>query len=440
MMMKLASLTRALTLLRGEHLRRALIFVRSDHQVPASRSADTAIIGIGTRIVPTVYDTLRTRRRRRRLMIGLTIGLPTCLAAAYYTLIASNRYVSDAQMVVSDAHSAGPPNSPSSASGGASGGASSLLSLSGLAGAAGMPINEYMMVYSYFTSIEAMEALDQRIGLRRMWSAGSIDFLSRLSRDAPQRDFYRYYTNHITVIADPTNPVMELQAQAFSQTDAQLIARTLVQLAQEKLNEAYLIMEKDALGFARSEVDKAQQKLKDINGQLRDFRNAHGEFDVTGNAGGVGAIALGLFSQLASTEADLKTTLSYAREDSPLVESLKARITALKKQFEVDRQLLAGQGTDGKAYADLMSTYGDLLLDQQFAQGAYTSALAFLTTSRTNLEQHHTFLVDFLAPNLPGDATLPRSWLDLLLVALASALVAVIGSLILAALREHAHL
>jgi capsular polysaccharide transport system permease protein len=87
-----------------------------------------------------------------------------------------------------------------------------------------------------------------------------------------------------------------------------------------------------------------------------------------------------------------------------------------------------------------MSTYGDLVLDQQFAQGAYTSAMVFLESSRTNIEQHHGFLVDFLAPTLPGDSTLPRSSKDLLLVALASALVAVTGSLILAALREHAHL
>jgi capsular polysaccharide transport system permease protein len=436
--MNLAGLTRALTVLRSEHLRRALIFVRSDHPVPATRSAETAIVGVGTRVVPTVYDTLRARRRRRRLVMGLTIVLPTCLAASYYGLIASDRYVSDTQMVVSQSH--GSTLSPPSSAASGGGAASSLLSLSGLASGAGGSINEYMMVYSYFTSLEAMEALDQQIGLRRLWSAGSVDFLSRLSRDAPQRDFYRYYTNHITVIADPTNPVMELQVQAFTKPDAQLIAKTLVQLAQQKLNEAYLLMEKDALGFARSEVDKAQQKLKDINGQLRDFRNAHGEFDVSANAGGIGTVALGLFSQLASTEADLKTALSYAREDSPLVQSLKARIAALKKQFDVDRQLLAGQGTDGNSYADLMSAYGDLLLDQQFAQTAYTSAMAFLETSRTNLEQHHTFLVDFLAPSLPGDSTLPRSWLDLLLVALASALVAVTGSLILAALREHAHL
>src|ERR1051326_5006971 len=122
MMMNLASLTRALTVLRSENLRRALIFVRSDHDVPAPRSADTAIVGTGTRVVPTVYDMLRARRRRRRLMMGLTIGLPTFLAAAYYGLIASDRYVSDTQMVVSQSRSytLSPPSSASSGGTGAS--------------------------------------------------------------------------------------------------------------------------------------------------------------------------------------------------------------------------------------------------------------------------------------------------------------------------------
>ena len=132
--------------------------------------------------------------------------------------------------------------------------------------------------------------------------------------------------------------------------------------------------------------------------------------------------------------------MSYAREDSPTVTALKARIAALRKQIAADRQLLAGDGTEGKAYADLMSTYGDLLLDQQFAQAAYTSAMAFLSTSRADLEQHHTFLMDFLAPTLPEDSPQPRSWENVLLVLVASSLVALTGSLIAAALREHAHL
>jgi capsule polysaccharide export protein KpsE/RkpR len=206
---------------------------------------------------------LKARQRRRRLWRVLSIGVPTLLASLYYGLIASDRYVSDTQMVLSQEQ-----------------------------GAALTPI--------------------------------SSDFLSRLPRDASQEDFNRYYKRHVEVIADPTDPVIELQVQAFTPADAQRIAKTLVSLAQQKLNEAYVEMERDALAFARSEVDQAQQRLKRIDNQLRDFRNAHGELDLTANSAAVGTVIGGLFAELASTEADLKTALSYAREDNPTVTSLQS--------------------------------------------------------------------------------------------------------------------
>jgi len=94
---KLLALKRALTLAPREHLRRAQIFVRTNDTVPASRTAEGAVVGFGTgtRLLPTVYDALKARRRRRRLWRVLSIGVPTLLASVYYGLIASDRYVSD---------------------------------------------------------------------------------------------------------------------------------------------------------------------------------------------------------------------------------------------------------------------------------------------------------------------------------------------------------
>ena len=125
-----------------------------------------------------------------------------------------------------------------------------------------------MIVNNFLTSAEAMQSLDRKIGLRRMWSADSIDFLSRLSPNASQEDLQRYFQHHVEVVADPTDPVIELKVQAFSPADAQLIAKTLVQLAQQKLNEAHLQMQRRARIRSCSEVDQAQQKLKSINDRL----------------------------------------------------------------------------------------------------------------------------------------------------------------------------
>jgi capsular polysaccharide transport system permease protein len=425
---------------------RSLIFVRTNHPVPAARPAKGTIVGTGTRVLPTLYDGLRARRRRRRAAMVLCVGLPTLLAVLYYGLIASNRFVSDAWMVLSDQPGSSGGGSVSGLSA-AGGGGSSILSMVGLGGSSGSSSsNEQGIVTNYLGSMEAMEALDKKIGLRKMWSAGSIDLLSRLSKNASKEDFYKYYGHHVTVISDPTDPVIQIEVDAFTAADAHLIAKTLVQLSQDKLNDAFLQMREDALTFARSEVKHAQQDLTQVNDKLRSFRNEHGEIDPTATAAAVGTVAGGLYQQLADTEANLRATLSYAREDSAIVKTLQSRVVALKKQIVASRNLLAssaGNKTAGaladKPYAELLAAYQDLLLDQTFAQDAYTSAMAFLNTSRAALQHQHSYLIDFLAPTRAQDATLPHSTRNVVLVLIAGFIVWLTGSLILAALREHSH-
>jgi capsular polysaccharide transport system permease protein len=412
-------------------LARARIFVRSDNQVPAARPSDTMLLGTGTRLVPTVYEGFRVQRRRRRVAMALAIVVPTLLATLYYAFVASDRYVSEAKMVVKE------QSGGSNLSGLAGGGKSSLLSLVGMGGGGAGATDEAAIVTNYLLSPEAMKSLDAAIGLRRMWSGATIDLLSRLREGASEEDFYRYFKRRVTVVADPLDPVIELQVEAFRRDDAQVIAKKLVALAQEKLNTAFVRMREDALQFARSEVKQAEQQMAGVEAKLRDFRNAHGEIDPAASAQAVGTVASGLFGQLALTEAELRTTLSYAREDSPTVKALKARIDALKQQIAADRSLLAGNPSD-KPYAELLGAYQDLLLDEKFAQDAYTSAMAFLTSSRAELERQHAYLVDFISPSLPQEATEPRAARNVLVVLLGSALVWLIGTLVTSSIREHA--
>ncbi len=410
-------------------LARALIFVRSDNPVPAAKPADTMLVGTGTRLLPTIYDGLRAQRRRRRVMMALCIVLPTAFASLYYAFAASDRYVSDTKMVVKEQSGGGLSA--------LSGGGKSLLSLVGMGAGGAGATDEAAIVTNYLQSTEAMQSLDRAIGLRRMWSGGTIDLLSRLSKDASEEDFYRYYKKRVTTVSDPIDPVIELQVEAFRPGDARQIAKTLVALAQEKLNTAFVRMREDSLQFARSEVKQAEQQLATVESKLRDFRNLHGDIDPAKSAEAVGTVASSLFGQLALTEAELRTTLSYAREDSPAAKALRARIDALKQQIAADRGLLAGRDSD-KPYADLLGAYQDLLLDEKFAQDAYTSAMAFLATSRTDLERQHAYLVDFIAPSLPQEATEPRGARNVLVTFVGSALIWLIGTLVVSAMREHA--
>jgi capsular polysaccharide transport system permease protein len=428
--------------LRG--LTRALIFVRGDNPVPAPRRADTLIVGTGTRLVPTVYDAMRRRRRRRLMTMALCVGLPTVIAGLYYAFIANDRYVSETQMILSadsvsgggGAGGGGLASPGKSASSGSS--ASSLLSLVGVSGGGDDPNTDQEMVQNYLQSTEAMLAADRAIGLRKMWSASSIDFFSRLSPDASAESFLRYYQRHVTVSSDPLDPVVDVQVQSFSPADAQLIAKTLVRLGQEKLNAAYRQMRDDSLNFARSEVARAEQRLTAVNDKIRVFRNLHGDIDPTATIGVVGSVAGTTFGELSTAKAQLETALSYARPDSPMVKGLQAYIDALEKQMQSDRGLLAGPQAN-QNYANLLGQYEDLMLDQQFAEAIYTSALSLLNSARAATMHQHTYLIDFIKPSLPEASIEPQAVRNVMLVFFASFLAYLIGSLVTSALREHAH-
>jgi capsular polysaccharide transport system permease protein len=426
--------------MRLRSLTRALIFVRGDNPVPAPRRADTLIVGTGTRLVPTVYDSMRRRRRRRLATMALCVGLPTVLAGLYYGFIASDRYVSETQMILSEDSASGGVGGglPSLGKGASSSSSSSLLSLVGISAGGDDTNTDQEMVANYLQSTEAMLAADRAIGLRKMWSAGSVDFLSRLSPDASTERFQRYYLHHVSVSSDPLDPVVDVQVQAFSPADAQLIAKTLVRLGQEKLNAAYRQMRDDSLNFARSEVTRSEQRLTAVNDKIRDFRNLHGDIDPSATAGVVGTVAGTTFGELSAAKAQLETSLSYARSDSPMVKSLQAYIAALEKQMQSDRGLLAGSQAK-KNYAFLLGQYEDLMLDQQFAEAIYTSALSLLNSARAATIHQHTYLIDFIKPSLPDESIEPQATRNLIVVFLASFLAYLIGSLVASSLREHAH-
>jgi capsular polysaccharide transport system permease protein len=295
------------------------------------------------------------------------------------------------------------------------------------------------MVQNYLQSNEAMLAADHAIGLRKMWNAGSIDLFSRLPVNASVERFQRYYQHHVAVTSDQSDPVLKVQVQAFSPADAQLIAQTLVRLGQQKLNDAYRQMREDSLNFARSEVARAEQRLAAVDNKIRDFRNAHGDIDPPATAGAVGTVAGTTFGQLSSARAQLQAALSYARPDTPVVQGLQSWIAALEKQMRSDRGLLAGV-EGNKNYASLLGQYENLLLEQQLSQAIYTSALSLLNSARAATLRQHTYLVDFIKPTTPQEATEPRAVRNVLLVLAAASLAYLVGSLVVAALRDHRHL
>jgi capsular polysaccharide transport system permease protein len=418
--MNLPAFTRSLLpILRRQASRFAL--------VPQQRATLTVGTGGGHgAVVQTLHQRLESRRRRRMLIFGLFVALPTLISTLYFGMIASGRYVSDTRMLVS------------SGSGGG-GGVGSLLAIIGMKGGSDNLTDQRVMLNDYLLSSDAMHKVNQMVGLRKMWGNDHIDWFSRLGAHVSDEQFLSYYRSHIHINYDSTQPVIQLDVEAFRPQDAQKIATALVTIGQAKINQAFSKIREDSLSFARHEVAGAEKQLADSNEALTNFRNLHGDLSPDQTAKAVGGLASGMYAEVAKLRAQLQTERTFMREDSPQIRMLRARIVALNEQIQHQRGLLAGKNGNATDYANLLNQYQGLVLAQKFAQKAYVSALTFLETSRADAMRQHAYIVDFVPPTLPDQATEPRRLRNIVFVFFASLLVVLIGSLITSAMREHSH-
>jgi capsule polysaccharide export protein KpsE/RkpR len=142
-------------------------------------------------------------------------ALITCaLAVLYWGLLASERYVSEARIVIPRTEVAGAP---------------SLDLGSLLTSAVGGGRAEQLLLRDYLLSMDNLNRLDKALDLRGHFSDNQRDILSRMwSKDVPQEWFYRHFVSRVSIEHDDYAGVLVIRAQAYDPKMAYAIAASLV--------------------------------------------------------------------------------------------------------------------------------------------------------------------------------------------------------------------
>jgi capsular polysaccharide transport system permease protein len=387
----------------------------------APAPTDSATIDI---VQVNYYKSRLARRGRRAWRVFLvTVVGPTLLAAGYYGFIASDRYVSEARLVVNgDSDDAG---------GGDSNNSNPLMSL---IRPGTISVNGTIVLYNYIQSMDMMDRLDKAIDMRSRFSIKEADWLSRLSPDATNEEFMDYFQRRVQVIGEPNNPVLTVRVEAFSPKDAHDIMLALVSISEQRLNALLLKRQEDMIGFAKSELAKAEQRLLDAQTRITNYRTEHSEIDPIQAATAIGGITASIEQALASQRAALASMLMYLKPDNPAVQATKARIKGLEQQLNQTRTTLAGK--DQTTYAALVSEFETLKSEEALAQQEYSYTLEFLTVARGDAQRQHAYVTDFVAPNMPEEATEPHRIRAVATVFIICCLAFGIGTMVMTAVRE----
>ncbi len=351
------------------------------------------------------------------------VAVPTLVAAIYFGLVAADRYVAQARLVV---------NAENEATGAA---------LSGLIGGltgGGQASSQGQLLVTFVQSHALLAELEKQTDVAAIYRHSDADWLSRLAESAKFEDRYEYLSEMVSIEWDGHSRVVNISVQAFSPDDAKRLLDTIVQISERQLNAISLRQQADSMRFAREELARAEGRLSKARMALAQFRRDNQEIDPAGTAAQVSTLMASISSRITMARAELAEKSAYLRSDSPQVQGLVAEIRQLEALRQNERTGLVGPQRD--ALAEKVSRYEELLIEEEFAREAYKAAMIFFERAQSEAMRQQSYVIDFAPAVRPEIATEPRRLEQVLVVLLGSLIALALGNLIFASIREQAKL
>ena len=349
----------------------------------------------------------------------LIVVLPTALTSIYYFAIASDQYASEAQFIIR-------------------GQQSSVGSLFGqfLSSMSVQTSQEDLLsVGNYMQSHDALIALQNKIDLAGLFSRPEADIISRLPAHSTAEDFLDYYLNKVTVSFDALTGIATLRARAFRPGDAELIAETLLEMGEAKVNAYSDRQRADTLKVAREEVARAEARVLSARQALTVFRDKEQSIDPGKSSAIVMDLVGKLEGQLAQTRTEITEAKTYLKPDNAKLVALQNRADALENQVLTEKKRLTGGNA---SLAPVVAAYERLMLEREFSDKGYASAIVSQESARSEAMKQHFYLVRVVEPNLPEKALYPKRILTVVTLFVALCFAYGIGWLIISGIREHA--
>jgi capsular polysaccharide transport system permease protein len=368
---------------------------------------------------------------KNRSFIALVVA-PFLVALIYFTAIASDRYVSTAEIIVKD-------NSSSSAAPSA---------MDFLLAGSSSNTQDALLVVNYIHSLDMARLINQEMNLKDYYKKiGDLD--SQLYGWASQEDYLNYVRNHIEVNHDELSGIIRIDAQAFDPELAQQLVALVIEKSEDFVNAINHKLANQQMNFVQTELERAQTKLLDIKQQIIEFQNTNNIISPEDEAQGVATIIQGLSARLAEENTKLSAYRSYLNETSTQVTTVKSTVKSLEEQIQLEKQRLVGSmpnstttllstNDNGQSKLNQLSAdFQKLQLQQQFALDAYQLALVSLESARIEASNKLKHLIVVTQASQAEDAEYPRKLYNLVTLAILLIMFYGIINMLSAAIKDH---
>lgn len=359
--------------------------------------------------------------RLRRRVLALA-GIASLCAAAYWGALASDRYVSEAEVRVvrADVGAIEP------------GGLGGLLA--GLPGADNR--GDQLLLRDHLLSLDMLARLDAQLHLRAHYASQARDPLSRFAApDAPLARFRDYMQGHLTVRYDETSGLLHVEVDAFDAGTARAIVAALLREGAAFMNANDHRLAQAQVDFLSAEAARMEHRSAAARQALLAFQDAAGMVSPDGTLQAVAGTIAQLEARRSALQTQLGTLEAYLVADHPDVVAVRQQIAAVERELARERARAASPGAG--ALNRSADAFRQLQQEAQFSQTLYQTTLAALEKGRITAMQAMKQIAVIQSPTLPEYPARPHRLANALVFALSTFAVAVLTLLMIAVVRDH---
>lgn len=365
-------------------------------------------------MAPRLAQPARLKRRHWSVFVSFLLGvaLPVALVAWYLWERAADQYASTVAFSVRTEESS-----------------SALELLGGITALSGSSSSDTDILYEFLQSQELVSAIDAEVDLRRIWAGTPDDPVFAFDPDGTIEDLVRHWSRMVRIYYDDGAGLIEVRVLAFDPQDAQRVAQTLFERSSDMINALSAIAREDAIRYAREELEVAVDRLKTAREAVTTFRNANQLVDPSVDLQTQAGLLGNLEGQLADALIEYDLLTLSTRSNDPRVTQADRRIEVIRDRISAERQKLGlaggGQGEEADVYANLFGEYERLVVDREFAEQSYTTALASFDGAQAEARRQSRYLAAYVQPTLAESPRYPEREV---LLALAAVLILLVWS------------
>ncbi|MEO8926238.1 MAG: hypothetical protein ABI306_03660 [Caulobacteraceae bacterium] len=369
---------------------------------------------------PTPRELVRREQRRNALRsVAIWVLGPTLLATIYYAVITPPQYETDTTFSIRGAQPA-------------SSGVLAGLGLSSLSGAAAT--TDPRLVVNYLVSPAAIPDLKAHYGFSQAFSHFSLDPFAYLSPNSSIEWTTWFWNSHMKAAYDSTAADVVVQVFAYSPQESYRLtqgvlasAKAVEDVLNKQVQQGSLNLAITQVASTKKDYDAATRKITDLQGNVN-----------TLTIGTEATQAVALVGQIDNQLATLKVSQAAVQASfnptAPQAKSIQSQIASLEAQREA--AIAKAKAAPGASQSEHDIQVQAALLDYQFAQKNYFAAETALVAAQPQ-NQNVDFVVPYIPPIMAEASDYWIRFLNVIAVALASALLLGAGSLGLSVIKDH---